>query len=107
MSGIGAIGGGGAERFDLPFDADALAPEVPPGRTLGIGDRGDLVREAQERLIALGFLQDRADGVFGRKTERAVSLFQRANRLTPDGRIDGPTLRALDDYVQEAVTHDP
>ncbi len=45
------------------------------------GDRGAEVRALQQRLIALGYLRDRADGVYGGKTKTAVAAFQRNNGI--------------------------
>ena len=53
--------------------------------TLYNGSRGDAVRKLQQALIDLGYLNDKADGIFGKKTEDAVRKFQRANNLEPDG----------------------
>lgn len=53
-------------------------------RTLGPGDRGDLVGFAQQRLRSLGFGPKRVTGVYGEPTEAAVRAF-RAARLLPAG----------------------
>ena len=45
--------------------------------TLKKGSRGEAVREVQTWLIELGYLNDTADGAFGRKTEAAVKAFQK------------------------------
>lgn len=42
-------------------------------------------RELQERLTALGFDTEGADGFVGPNTERAIRQFQQANGLIPDG----------------------
>jgi penicillin-insensitive murein endopeptidase len=63
-------------------------------RVLRKGDRGDDVRQLQEKLIATGFpVEGGADGKFGRHTEDAVRAFQAANSLTVDGVV-GPNTRA-------------
>ena len=59
--------------------------------TLYNGCRGDEVRELQQALIDLGFLNGTADGVFGNKTENAVRAFQKKNRLTVDGLAGSKT----------------
>lgn len=56
-------------------------------RTLQQGKRGDDVRMLQ-RLVGVG-----VDGDYGPATSRAVKAFQRAARLTADGRV-GPLTRA-------------
>ena len=59
------------------------------------GSQGDSVQYIQEMLIEMGFLNDVADGKFGKKTEAAVKAFQKyigekqTGRLTDDqqGRV--------------------
>ncbi len=43
------------------------------------------VAELQERLIALGYLKGKADGIFGKRTEAALIQYQRANGLPVTG----------------------
>ena len=62
---------------------------------LSEGSRGDAVKDMQARLIALGYLSDKADGIFGPKTKKAVIAFQSANGLTASGVADAQTLSAL------------
>ena len=62
---------------------------------LKIGSRGEEVLRLQERLIALNYLNDTADGRFGTKTAAAVSAFQRASGLTADGIAGPKTLKKL------------
>ena len=63
--------------------------------TLSIGSRGEDVRKMQQALIDLGYLKDKADGIFGRKTFQAVCNFQTASKLTADGLAGTKTLAAL------------
>jgi hypothetical protein len=55
----------------------------------------NFVSAVQETLSKQGFEAGRADGKWGRKTERAVEAYQRSKRLLPTGQINAPTLRAL------------
>ena len=48
----------------------------------------ETVRAMQERLIELGFLKGKADGVFGPGTEAAIETFQQAASLNPTGIPD-------------------
>lgn len=52
---------------------------------LAKGHKGEDVKNLQTALIHLGFLNDRADGIFGVNTLRAVQHFQIANKLVVDG----------------------
>ena len=60
------------------------------------GDRSSAVKALQERLIQLGYLTGKADGIFGAKTYEAVKAFQRMNRLTVDGIAGAKTLQRLE-----------
>lgn len=70
---------------------------------LQIGDKGGYVKTAQTLLIARGYEcgnkpligTEKADGDFGRTTERAVGFFQSKNGLEVDGEIGGATWAAL------------
>ncbi|MDQ4104040.1 MAG: N-acetylmuramoyl-L-alanine amidase [Actinomycetota bacterium] len=57
--------------------------------------RGDDVGTLQERLLELGYDADRADGIFGLRTETALRSFQRDYGLLADGVCGPATLRAL------------
>jgi len=52
---------------------------------LSYGDYGDAVVMLQERLIELGYLNDKADGYYGKNTQAAVSAFEVANGRTATG----------------------
>lgn len=62
------------------------------------GDRGEPVRDVQERLSALGYgLSSEPDGVFGKATFQAVCDFQSNRGLPVDGVVGPETWRALVD----------
>jgi len=85
---------------DVPAPSPAPAPSpVPSGHpTLSKGDKGNAVREMQERLIKHGFglPQYGADGDFGSETESAVRAFQKSRKLEVDGICGPKTWKALD-----------
>lgn len=56
---------------------------------------GDDVADLQARLLRLGLLRSRADGVLGPETERALRDLQAEVGLVPDGTCGPDTLRAL------------
>lgn len=51
-------------------------PKYDPYVPLSRGDSGLRVTMLQQRLRALGYLADAADGIFGPRTQQAVQLFQ-------------------------------
>lgn len=59
------------------------------------GSSGDVVRTIQQKLINWGYLNGKADGIFGSKTAQAVKYFQQKNGLTADGIVGPATLKAL------------
>ena len=63
--------------------------------TLKQGSKGTAVTSLQSRLIELGFLSGKADGVFGSQTAEAVKAFQKANKLTADGVAGSKTISKL------------
>lgn len=70
------------------------------GDDLKMGSRdaagSDDVKELQNKLISMGYLSGKADGIFGAQTESALKEFQLANGLNGDGIFDD------DDYNQIA-----
>ena len=77
-----------------------LALLLPMGAALGEeiwrrGDQGDRIREIQNRLIELKYLEGEATGVFDEATEEALIAFQRRNTLLATGMADAKTLEVL------------
>ena len=76
--------------------AAAMSVNVFSMETMKRGTRGDAVREVQEMLISRGYLEEgEADGVFGRKTEKAVLAFQQEHGLDATGMVGEGTYGAL------------
>jgi hypothetical protein len=80
-------------RLKLPGFTPAV--EYP---LLRIGAKGDLVVWAQERLITAGDDVE-VNGIFERRTRRAVRAFQEAHGLTPDGKLGSETWAQLVNYT--------
>ena len=70
--------------------------------TIRKGDKGPVVRFAQELLIKKGYSLPKygADGDFGNETLNAVKAFQKANGLTADGVIGTKTWEKLQEENQ-------
>ncbi|MFC1707678.1 peptidoglycan-binding protein [Planctomycetota bacterium] len=125
MSNVGSVGGAGAahegvspepasgaaenvgaqtEAVSLSspqlHDKQSIADVARGTATIEIGARGEGTTTIQSALKELGHLQGRADGIFGRMTQRAVATFQRSVGLTPNGIVDAQTLGALDRELQ-------
>lgn len=78
-------------------DTDTIPPETlfRPYIALGKGDQGEAVRQLQEALIASGFLDGTADGIFGAKTKEAVKTFQIKYGMNADGIAGNGVFSAL------------
>lgn len=63
-------------------------------RELAMGSRGNDVRMLQQLLQGLGYSVS-VDGAFGKKTQDAVSAFQKNNGLKADGIAGSRTIRKL------------
>lgn len=59
------------------------------------GSRGGEVTAIQQRLQELGYDPGTADGIYGTRTQQAVTAFQRDNGLAADGIAGKNTLAAL------------
>jgi N-acetylmuramoyl-L-alanine amidase len=69
--------------------------------------RGDDVRQLQERLLEMGYDVGRTDGVYGPRTARGLSAFQREMGLTPDGTCGPQTLHMLRRLGRKVVGGSP
>jgi hypothetical protein len=65
---------------------------------LKLGEKGDLVVWAQERLVTAG-QEVEVNGIFERSTRRAVRAFQKAHDLPVDGQIGTDSWAQLIDYT--------
>ena len=83
----------------------AAAPAVTG--TMRPGDRGDQVKQLQEKLKELGLYSQKADGIYGRNTSGAVQAFQRKNSLKADGIAGPKTLAALYGTAGNASAESP
>ena len=86
---------------DAPSMADEAARAILDAEyaPLKNGSRGDAVSRLQQALTDLGYLHDRVDGIFGKKTAKAVQDFQSAAGLAATGAADAETQIAL--YLQQ------
>jgi len=69
--------------------------KITSSTSLKMGSTSDAVADLQRRLIALGYLTGKADGIFGTKTSLALISFQKANGLTADGVAGTKTIAKL------------
>src|SRR5436190_23831946 len=80
----------------LPLVALVLAavPAAAAARVLRVGSRGSDVVRVQRALSKLGYRLD-VDGIFGRRTRRAVRRYERAHHLRVDGVVPPREARAI------------
>ena len=68
---------------------------VLPDLVLAKGDRGSKVRTLQIRLQNQGYNPGPVDGVYGSRTQSAVTAYQQAKGLVVDGSVNAQTWMAL------------
>ena len=83
---------------------DTPKPTKAPTRTLKKNFTGEDVKQLQQALIDLGYLNDAADGTFGANTQEAVTRFQAVNGLSADGLAGVKTQELL--YSGSALSAD-
>ena len=88
-----------ATATPTPKPTATATPAPTYTRTLKKGDKGDAVMALQEKLIALGYLSGKADGIFGSDTRDAIKAFQRNEGMDDDGVAGPSTLAALNAVV--------
>ncbi|MBE9185093.1 peptidoglycan-binding protein [Microcoleus sp. LEGE 07076] len=67
------------------------------------GSRGSEVIELQAALKLLGFYADSVDGIFSQSTAKAVSQFQEAAGIAPDGIVGQDTWNRLFPATDQAI----
>ena len=74
----------------------SLLPQVQvDAASMNKGSRGSNVKQLQQNLIGMGYLEGTADGSYGSKTKAAVKEFQRDFGLSADGSAGEATQSAL------------
>ena len=95
-NGLSADGVVGADTSAKLYASNVVSNTVSSTQTLRVGAVSDAVRDMQNRLITLGYLENgEADGKFGVKTSLALIEFQKANGLSADGIAGAKTFAKL------------
>ena len=79
------------ERYIEESETEPPAEPQPVYHVLRQGDKGEEVRRLQEKLIQLGYLNDKADGNYGPKTAAAVKELNEQNGLGSSSEADAIT----------------
>ena len=93
-----------AKAKDTASPTPKATEEPASGDILKVGSKGSDVKALQSKLIELGYLSGKADGVYGTKTAAAVKAFQRASKLTADGVAGEKTISKLEGTSSSAST---
>ena len=88
-------------------DAPTTAPTAPTAvyKDLRRRDRNTDVKNLQEKLIELGYLDDTADGIFGEKTQVAIEQLQSDLGMTVTGVATAELQRML--FAGEVPAYNP
>ncbi|MBQ8554302.1 MAG: peptidoglycan-binding protein [Clostridia bacterium] len=85
----------------------ALPTFTMPGDVVRKGDTGSDAKLVQQRLIDLGYLSGKADGVFGTASVAALKAFQNKNGLESDGVAGTDTNKVLFSYMALSASYVP
>jgi hypothetical protein len=95
----GPFGYGDAYSYDYPYygynnynDGDYYDGQYSPAE---VTPSQETIVAVQRELAKLGYYHGPIDGLIGPQTGRAISWFQSVDKLPVTGRIDDPTLEAL------------
>jgi Putative peptidoglycan binding domain len=81
--------------FTLPEGMKLQRGESDGESDLTVSTDPELIADLQRALARAGYDPGSPDGTFGQNTEEAVTAFQQANRLSPDGIVGPETADAL------------
>jgi peptidoglycan hydrolase-like protein with peptidoglycan-binding domain len=91
-----------AEPAEPPAAGDVVQIKLPKaGETIGPQSPAARVEEVQRALVALGFRIGEPDGIYGARTRRAVTRFQRNHDLEADGLVGRQTARAMNRELRQ------
>lgn len=88
----------GATIAAMGLDATAFPTRTaaaPPAAIAGNSLEPNVVRGIQQKLRQFGFYRSAPDGVWGPRTQRALSDFQRSRGLDASGQLNPTTISAL------------
>ena len=74
---------------------ETLFGDEPVANSIRLGDKSDQILAWQQRLLELGYLVMRPDGVYSKSTAQAVKRFQEDTGLTADGNLSVMTVSLL------------
>lgn len=86
---------------------ETLFGDEPVANFLKIGDKSDQILAWQRRLLELGYLATKPDGVYGKLTALAAKRFQEDNGLTADGNLSMATVSLLHEGDLSAHAFEP
>ncbi len=105
--------GGGASSSQSTPTPKPTATSTPlpsfqkPTSTVRKDSKGNDAKLVQQRLIDLGYLSGKADGIFGSKSVAALKAFQQKNKLIADGVAGSGTNAVLFSYLALAADYQP
>jgi len=95
MNGLYADGEAGLKTLTVLYGASPKQNVKVLGRTLKVGDTGSDVKEVQQYLKNLGYLDSVVDGSYGNATKAAAKIFQANESLYVDGEIGNASYKIM------------
>ena len=89
-------------KTEETVSAEQVAVKSSEGTVGGLTKIAD-DKQIQTALKNAGYYNGTIDGKLGKKTRRAVREFQKANKLSPDGKVGKKTWDVLKVYLEKKV----
>ncbi|WP_163100887.1 S41 family peptidase [Peribacillus alkalitolerans] len=81
----------------------ANLPYISPEKELTVTSTGTEVKAIEEMLTAVGYKPGKVDGYFDEATQKAVTDFQKANKIEATGKVSGDTTMILMSKIREKI----
>src|ERR1700687_5268496 len=78
--------------YDYPYYGDYSDAQTAPSE---VAPSEQTIVAVQKELAKLGYYHGQIDGIVDPETQKAIRWFQSVDKLSVSGRIDDPTLKAL------------
>lgn len=92
-------------KIGVAPDYEVIVPNlIISGERLFLNDKLEEVMPVESILMFLGYEIDTPDFVYDEKTEKAITKFQKENKLRAYGVADYPTLKALNNKLIEKIS---
>lgn len=96
-------------REEAPVETradEAFQIKVPASAPIGPTSPPKVIKQLQIALAMLGYKIGEPDGIYGGKTRKAVTAFQKKQKLERDGLVGAKTARAINKALRQQANQE-